>query len=85
MQDILERQAAAAANGMSHALWAEVHGDKIAVYDPLGTHSFKKINANANRAVRLLRERGIKEGDAVALLCSNRGEWIEVLDRKSVV
>src|SRR5277367_6805953 len=79
MPDLLERQMAATANGMSHALWAEVHGDKIAVHDPLGTHSFRKINASANRIVRLLRERGMKEGDAVALMCSNRGEWIEVL------
>ena len=79
MPDLLERQMAATANGMSHALWAEVHGDKIAVHDPLGTHSFRKINASANRIVRLLRERGLKEGDAVALMCSNRGEWIEVL------
>src|SRR5215469_13098229 len=79
MTDILQRQAEAAANGMSHSLWAEIHGDKVAVHDPLGAHSFRKINANANRVVRLLRERGLKEGDAVALLCSNRGEWVEVL------
>ena len=79
MEDLLQRQSEAAAKGMSHALWAEVHGEKVAVHDPLATHSFRKINDNANRVVRLLRERGLKEGDAVALLCSNRGEWIEVL------
>lgn len=79
MQDLLQRQTEAVAKGMSHSLWAEIHGDKIAVHDPLGAHSFRKINDNANRVVRLLRERGLKEGDAVALLCSNRGEWIEVL------
>ncbi len=79
MDGLLERQMQAAATGMSHSLWAEIHGDTIAVHDPIAKHSFRKINENANRVVRLLRERGLKEGDAVALLCSNRGEWIEVL------
>ncbi len=79
MQDIQQRLAEATAKGMSHSLWADIKGDQIAVYDPLGTHTFRKINERANRIVRLLRERGLKEGDAVALLCSNRGEFIEVL------
>ena len=79
MQDMLERQTAAAANGMSHSLWAEVHGDKIAIHDPLQTRTFRQINDAANKVVRLLRERGLKEGDAVALLCSNRAEFVEVL------
>jgi long-chain acyl-CoA synthetase len=79
MEDILQRQSAAAANGMSHSLWAEIHGDKIAIYDPIQTRTFRQINAAANKVVRLLRERGLKEGDAVALLCSNRAEFVEVL------
>ena len=79
MQDILERQTAAAASGMSHSLWAEIHGDKIAIHDPLQTRTFRQINDAANKVVRLLRERGMKEGDAVALLCSNRAEFVEVL------
>ena len=33
MQDILDRQTAAAANGMSHSLWAEVHGDQIVIHN----------------------------------------------------
>jgi long-chain acyl-CoA synthetase len=79
MDDILQRQTAAAATGMSHSLWAEVHGDKIAIYDPIQTRTFRQINQAANQVVRLLRERGLKEGDAVALLCSNRAEFVEVL------
>ena len=55
---------------MSHSLWAEVHGDKVAIHDPIGQRTFTEINQAANRVVRLLRERGLKEGDAVALLCS---------------
>ena len=79
MQDILQRQSEAAASGMSHSLWAEVYGDKIAIHDPIQTRTFRQINEAANRVVRLLRERGLKEGDAVALLCSNRAEFVEVL------
>ena len=79
MQDILERQTAAAANGMSHSLWAEIHGDKVAIHDPIQTRTFRQINDAANKVVRLLRERGLKEGDAVALLCSNRAEFVEVV------
>jgi long-chain acyl-CoA synthetase len=79
MDDILQRQTAAAASGMSHSLWAEVHGDKIAIYDPIQTRTFRQINQAANQVTRLLRERGLKEGDAVALLCSNRAEFVEVL------
>jgi long-chain acyl-CoA synthetase len=79
MSDLLERQQLAAANGMSHSLWAQVHGDRTAIYDYVGTRSFRQINEAANKVVRLLRERGLKEGDAVALLCSNRAEFVEVL------
>jgi len=43
------------------------------------TRTFRQINQAANQVVRLLRERGLKEGDAVALLCSNRAEFVEVL------
>jgi long-chain acyl-CoA synthetase len=77
--DLLERQQAAAVKGMSHSLWAELKGDQIAIHDPHGMSTWRKINESANRVVRLLRERGLKEGDAVALLCSNRAEFVEVL------
>ena len=79
MSDILQRQAETAANGMSHSLWAELKGDAIAIHDPLGPRTFRQINEAANKIVRLLRARGLKEGDAVALLCSNRAEFVEVM------
>src|SRR5580658_5636913 len=79
MSDLLERQAKAAMSGMSHSLWAEVRGDKVAIHDPIGTRTFKELNKAANQVVRLLRERGLKEGDSVALLCSNRAEFVEVV------
>jgi long-chain acyl-CoA synthetase len=72
--------AAAAQNGMTTAVWAGLTPDRIAVYDPDGApHSFAKINARANQLVRLFRARGLNPGDALALVCSNRAEFVEVL------
>jgi long-chain acyl-CoA synthetase len=66
--------------GMMHAVWAELTPHKVAVYDPDGRErTFGELNANANRIARLLREAGLKAGDAVALLCSNRAEFCEVM------
>ena len=74
-----ERLSAAAMSGMTTAVWAEHQPDKLAVRDPDGTpHTFAKVNANANRIVRLLRQAGLQVGDAVALLTSNRAEFVEV-------
>jgi len=51
MQDLLQRQSEAAANGMSHSLWAELKGDQIAIHDPIGTRTFHEINAAANSVI----------------------------------
>jgi long-chain acyl-CoA synthetase len=66
--------------GMMHAVWAEVQPDRVAVYELSGrTRTFGALNANANRIVRLLRAEGLQPGDAVALVCTNRFEFVEVL------
>ncbi|MFI4935743.1 MAG: AMP-binding protein [Caulobacterales bacterium] len=78
MPDIEQRLFDAAAKGMTASLWADVKGDQIAIYDPIGTRTFRQVNDNTNRIVRLLRARGLSVGDAVALLCSNRAEFVEV-------
>jgi long-chain acyl-CoA synthetase len=76
----IQRLDAAALQGMTLAVWADLQPDRIAVYDPDGTaHSFGKTNARANQLVRLFRDRGLVPGDAVALVCSNRVEFVEVL------
>lgn len=76
---LTERLEAAATVGMTTAVWAEAQPEKAAVIDPDGrTRSFAEVNRNANRIVRLLRQAGLKAGDAVAVLMSNRGEFIEV-------
>ncbi len=75
-----DRLEAAAHVGMTYAVWAQVQPDKVAIYDPDGTpHTFGKVNANANKLARLFRQRGIKAGDSLALICSNRAEFVEVL------
>ena len=71
---------AAALVGMTGAVWADLFGDRRAVRDPDGTwHSFAKVNARANQLARLLRAHGLVAGDAVALVCSNRVEFVEAV------
>jgi len=86
MEDLKERVSldqaleAAAAVGMTTAVWARVHPDKPAVIDPGGrTKTFAEINASANRLARLFRQHGLKAGDSLALVCSNRAEFVAVM------
>jgi long-chain acyl-CoA synthetase len=79
MQDLEQRLIEAASRGMSASVWAREKPQAVAIHDPIGTRTFYEVNANANRLVRLLRAHGVKGGDAVALMCSNRAEFVEVL------
>ncbi|HEY2482468.1 MAG TPA: AMP-binding protein, partial [Caulobacteraceae bacterium] len=79
MQDLFSRLTDAAHTGMTASVWADVKGDEIAIHDPIGARTFAELNANANRLVRSLRRLGLAAGDSVALLCSNRAEFAEVL------
>jgi len=70
----------AASVGMQPAIWAETQPDRIAIYDHTRQNrTFAELNINANRIARLLREAGLGPGDSVALLCSNRAEFCDVL------
>ncbi len=65
---------------MQPAVWAELQPDRIAVYDYTEQNrTFGELNAMANRVARLLRDAGLRKGDSVALLCSNRAEFCDVL------
>jgi long-chain acyl-CoA synthetase len=78
--DLARRIGDAEKVGMMHAVWADLTPDKVAVYEASGrTRTFGALNANANRIVRLLRAAGMEAGASVALLCSNRAEFCEVL------
>jgi len=71
--------AEAAAAGMAITIVARDHPERPAVIAPSGNRSFAELDANANRVARMLREAGLKEGDGVALLCTNRPEFVEVI------
>jgi long-chain acyl-CoA synthetase len=74
-----ERYAAAARQGMVLAFWAGDQPGTLAIASPQGDRTFAELNANANRLVRALRERGVAAGDGLALMVSNRPEFAEVL------
>jgi len=70
--------AEALARGMGLAVHARRAPDRMAIEDRQGVHSFAAVNGRVNRLARALRARGLEAGDAVALLCSNRVEFVEV-------
>jgi long-chain acyl-CoA synthetase len=78
--DLAGRVNEALKTGMMHAVWADLQPDRPAVIEPSGgVRTFGALNANANRIARLLRAAGLKAGDSVALLCTNRAEFCDVM------
>ncbi len=69
---------AAAASGMIIAFHARQTPDRAAIISEAGNRTYSELNARGNQLVRALRAAGLKAGDAVALLCSNRPEFAEV-------
>jgi long-chain acyl-CoA synthetase len=69
----------ASRRGMILALYARQAPQRTALRSPHGDRSFAELNAAANRLSRALAARGLQPGDAVALLCSNRPEFVEVV------
>ncbi|MEQ9518611.1 MAG: AMP-binding protein [Parvibaculum sp.] len=67
-----------AAKGMILGFWAETAPDRPAIISKSAKLTYGDLNSRANQLVRALRARGLKEGDGVALLCSNRAEFVEV-------
>ena len=67
-----------AAEGMEVSEYARLVPDRIAVQSPLGRLSYAELNAQANSVAHFLRAQGVNEGDKVALLCSNRAEFVVV-------
>lgn len=66
------------AQGMTVAVHARRSPDRLAIISPSGNRTWRELNARANQLVRLLRKRGLKSGDAVALLAHNGPEFAEV-------
>jgi long-chain acyl-CoA synthetase len=65
-------------SGMDVAYWAQVAPQRPAIVTRAGSCTFAELNARANRLVRALRRRGLRAGDGVALMCTNRMEFAEV-------
>jgi long-chain acyl-CoA synthetase len=61
------------------SLWAEAKPDEPAIVCEHGRRTFGELNARANQLVRALRRRGLGAEDSIALLCSNRPEFAEVV------
>lgn len=74
---IRRRMPEAVVRGMSLALWAELLPRVVAVRTADRARTYGELNARANQLTRALRARGIRAGDGVALLCSNRCEFAE--------
>ncbi|MCL4103986.1 UNVERIFIED_CONTAM: hypothetical protein GTU68_034848 [Idotea baltica] len=61
---------------MEIAAVAALVPDRIAVSSKLGQLTFKQLNDYSNQLARLLSDGGLEAGDAVALVCSNRNEFL---------
>ena len=71
--------AAAMSRGMAVSLWARLMPQAPAIVSEAGNRSFAELNARSNQLVRALRQRRLAAGDGIALMCSNRAEFAEVL------
>lgn len=74
--DVPDGLADAARRGMAVAFHAADAPSRAAVVSPHGTLTYAELDARANRLARALRRRGLRAGDAVALLCANRPEFV---------
>jgi long-chain acyl-CoA synthetase len=72
-------KADANAQGMLLAWWAARIPDRPALITACGNRTFGELNAHANRLARALRSRGLGVGDSVAVMCTNRPEFMEVV------
>ena len=72
-------KAEANAHGLLVSWWAARLPDRPALITTSGDRTFAELNANINRLAKALRSRGLTVGDSVALMCTNRPEFVEVL------
>ncbi|TKJ24842.1 hypothetical protein A6V29_04600 [Blastococcus sp. CCUG 61487] len=64
---------------MLTSLWASVQPEVIAVRSAQRDLTWAELNARTNQLARALRTRGVGAGDSIALVCSNRPEFVETL------
>ncbi|HZI38553.1 MAG TPA: AMP-binding protein, partial [Acidimicrobiia bacterium] len=58
---------------------AEADPDGPAIIDEFATITRTELDQRVNRLVNGLRSAGVGAGDAVAVLCGNRHEWVEAV------
>ena len=74
-----EALAEALNSGMALAYHAGQQGEGLALASRFGDRTFNELNGRTNQLVRFLRDRGIGEGDAIAVVARNRPEFVEGL------
>jgi len=75
---MFDRACAQGPLGMEISVIAAEQPERIALWSEAGTLTFGELNARANQLVYRLRLAGLRAGDAVALVCSNRLEFAVV-------
>ena len=68
----------ATVTGMVIAYHAQQNPNNMAVLSNFGRRTFGELNAKVNQLARVLRSAGLKPDDGVAMLLTNRPEFIEV-------
>lgn len=63
--------------GVLSAVYAARWPERVAVQDSASYRTFRTLHDNANRLAWIFREAGLQPGDGIALMCSNRCEFIE--------
>ncbi|MDG2026136.1 MAG: AMP-binding protein [Acidimicrobiales bacterium] len=67
------------ARGAVLAHWAEQQPDEAAIISPSGNRTFAELEANINRLAHGLRALGMRAGDSLAVVCTNRVEYAEIV------
>ena len=63
----------------SVAEWANEYPDRLAIVSEAGRLTYRELDERANRLANGLFTIGVGPGDAIALLCTNRPEFAEVV------
>jgi fatty-acyl-CoA synthase len=54
------------------------HGDQPGLIDELGSLTFAELHARSDALTVALRERGVKEGDGIGILCRNHRGFVDI-------
>ena len=65
--------------GMGIAYHAKKVPHNKAIISEFGERTFSELNANCNKFANYLLEKGLQPGDAIAIVCKNRPEFLEAL------